>query len=301
MKNKTLIVIAGPTAVGKTSFSIELAKMLGTEIVSSDSRQFYKEISIGTAKPTKEELARVKHHFINSLSIDEYYNVSRFEREVLDLLDELFLTYDYVVMTGGSGLYIDTVCKGIDELPDADESLRNLLKRRYKEEGLENLLDELKALDPEFYEEVDQDNPNRVLRALEVIRGTGKKYSELRKQPAKERPFNILKFCLNHEREELFERISLRVDQMVKEGLIDEVKSQLPNRHLNALNTVGYKEIFQYLDGNISLEQALTDLKTNTRRYAKRQITWFKRDPAYVWVHPNDINKVLEVIRNGIR
>ncbi len=301
MKNKTLIVIAGPTAVGKTSFSIELAKMLGTEIVSSDSRQFYKEISIGTAKPTKEELARVKHHFINSLSIDEYYNVSRFEREVLDLLDELFLTYDYVVMTGGSGLYIDTVCKGIDELPDADESLRNLLKRRYKEEGLENLLDELKALDPEFYEEVDQYNPNRVLRALEVIRGTGKKYSELRKQPAKERPFNILKFCLNREREELFERISLRVDQMLEDGLIDEVKSQLPNRHLNALNTVGYKEIFQYLDGNISQEQALTDLKTNTRRYAKRQLTWFKRDPDYVWVHPNEISKVLEIIRNDIR
>ncbi len=300
MKNKTLIVITGPTAVGKTSFAIELAKMLGTEIVSSDSRQFYKEISIGTAKPTKEELARVKHHFINSLSIDEYYNVSRFEREVLDLLDELFLTYDYVVMTGGSGLYIDTVCKGIDELPDADESLRNLLKRRYKEEGLGNLLDELKALDPEFYEEVDQDNPNRVLRALEVIRGTGKKYSELRKQPAKERPFNILKFCLNREREELFERISLRVDQMVEDGLIDEVKSQLPNRHLNALNTVGYKEIFHYLDGNISQEQVLTDLKTNTRRYAKRQLTWFKRDPDYIWVHPNEISKVLEIIRNDI-
>ncbi len=293
---KKLIVIAGPTAVGKTSFAIKLAQALNTEIISADSRQFYKEISIGTAKPTPEELALIPHHLISSLSINEYYNVSKFENEVLALLKKLFLKYDTVVMVGGSGLYIDAVCQGIDELPDADEKLRLELNNSFNEKGLEFLLMELKKLDPDYFEVVDKSNPKRVLRALEVIKETGRTYTELRKNLKKKRSFEIQKFCLNRDREELFERISIRVDQMLAEGLLDEVKQQIPNRNLNSLNTVGYKEIFKYLDGELSLEQAITDLKTNTRRYAKRQLTWFKRDDSYTWVHPNEIAKVIESI-----
>lgn len=293
---KKLIVIAGPTAVGKTSFAIELAQQLNTEIISADSRQFYNEISIGTAKPTENELSAVHHHFIGNLSIKDYYNVSKFENEVLALLDKLFLKYDNVVMLGGSGLYIDAVCKGIDDLPDADEKLRSDLKNQFNEKGIEPLLLELQKLDPEYYKIVDKANKNRVLRALEVIKETGKTFTELRKNSKKLRPFEIQKFCLNRDRAELFERISIRVDQMMDEGLLDEVKSQILNRQLNALNTVGYKEIFRYMDGEISLEQAITDLKTNTRRYAKRQLTWFKRDDSYIWIHPNEIEKVIESI-----
>lgn len=290
---KKLIVIAGPTAVGKTSFAIELAQQLNTEIISADSRQFYKEITIGTAKPTANELALVPHHFISNLSISDYYNVSKFENEVLVLLEKLFLTYDTVVMVGGSGLYIDAVCKGIDDLPDADDKLRSDLKNQFNKKGIEPLLKELQKLDPAYYEIVDKANPNRVLRALEVIKETGKTFTELRKNSKKERTFEIIKFCLNRERKELFERISIRVDQMIDEGLLEEVKSQIHNRKLNALNTVGYKEMYKYLDGEISLEQAITDLKTNSRRYAKRQLTWFKRDDSYCWIHPNQLDEVL--------
>lgn len=296
LTKKKLIVIAGPTAVGKTSFAIELAQQFSTEIISADSRQFYNEISIGTAKPTENELSAVPHHFIGNLSIKDYYNVSKFENEVLALLDKLFLKYDNVVMLGGSGLYIDAVCKGIDDLPDADEKLRSDLKNQFNEKGIEPLLLELQKLDPEYYKIVDKANKNRVLRALEVIKETGKTFTELRKNSKKLRPFEIKKFCLNRDRAELFERISIRVDQMMDEGLLDEVKSQILNRQLNALNTVGYKEIFRYMDGEISLEQAITDLKTNTRRYAKRQLTWFKRDDSYIWIHPNEIEKVIESI-----
>ncbi len=293
---KKLIVIAGPTAVGKTGFAIELAKQLNTEIISADSRQFYKEILIGTAKPTDEELSAVPHHFISNLSINEYYNVSKFENEVLVLLKKLFLKLDTVVMVGGSGLYIDAVCKGIDDLPDADEKLRSDLKNRFKEKGIEPLLLELQKLDPEYYKIVDKANKNRILRALEVIKETGKTFTELRRNLEKERSFEIQKFCLNRDRIELFERISIRVDKMIEEGLLDEVKSQLPNRHLNALNTVGYKEFFKYLDGEISIEQAITDLKTNTRRYAKRQLTWFKRDNTYTWINPSQMDEVINSI-----
>jgi len=293
---KKLIVIAGPTAVGKTSFAIELAQELNTEIISADSRQFYKEISIGTAKPTPEELAMIPHHFINTLSIHDYYNVSKFENEVLALLEKLFLKFDTVVMVGGSGLYIDAVCNGIDDLPDAHEKLRSDLKNQFDENGIEYLLLELEKLDPEYFKIVDKANQNRILRALEVIKETGKTFTELRKNSKKERPFEIQKFCLIRDREELFERISIRVDQMIEEGLLDEVKQQLSNRNLNSLNTVGYKEIFNYLDGDSSLEQAITDLKTNTRRYAKRQLTWFKRNDSYTWIHPNQIDEVLKSI-----
>jgi len=296
VKQHNLIVIAGPTAVGKTSFAIELAAILKTEIISADSRQFYKEISIGTAKPSPEELALIPHHFINNLSISDYYNVSKFENEVLDLLNKLFLQHKNVVMVGGSGLYIDAVCKGIDDLPDADESLRKELKLQFKNNGLDDLLKELERLDLDYYNEIDKSNPNRVLRALEVIKSTGLKFSDLRKKSVKERPFNIHKFCLNRERDELFERISVRVDQMIEEGLVNEAKKQWSNRNHNALNTVGYKEIFRYLDGDIDLEQAIIDLKTNTRRYAKRQLTWFKRDDSYLWIHPNQMDQVLKSI-----
>lgn len=295
-KRKKLIVIAGPTAVGKTSFAIELAQHLKAEIISADSRQFYEEISIGTAKPTSEELALVPHHFIGNLSIADYFNVSRFENEVITLLEKLFLKHQTIVMVGGSGLYIDAVCKGIDDLPDADEKLRSDLKNQFKEKGLESFLVELQKLDPEYFEIVDKANPNRILRALEVIKETGKTYTELRKNSKKERSFEIQKFCLTRERAELFERISIRVDQMMEEGLLEEVKTQLPNRKLNALNTVGYKEFFKYLDGEISLEQAITDLKTNTRRYAKRQLTWFKRDDSYTWIKPDQMDEVLKSI-----
>ena len=295
-RKKKLIVIAGPTAVGKTNFAIELAQKKNTEIISADSRQFFKEISIGTAKPTSDELSLVPHHFIGNLSIEDYYNVSKFENDVIALLDKLFLKFDTVVMVGGSGLYIDAVCNGIDDLPDSDEKIRSELKNQFKEKGIESLLIELQKLDPEYYEIVDKANTNRILRALEVIKETGKTFTELRKNSKKLRPFEIQKFCLNRDREELFEHISIRVDKMMEEGLLNEVKSQIRNRHLNALNTVGYKEIFSYLDGKISLEQAITDLKTNTRRYAKRQLTWFKRDDSYTWINPNQMDEVLKSI-----
>jgi tRNA dimethylallyltransferase len=288
-----LIVISGPTAVGKTRFAIDLAKKLNTEIISSDSRQFYKELSIGTAKPTQNELSEVKHHLIDNLSIHDYYNVSMYENDVLTILDELFKTHETVILTGGSGLYIDAVCYGIDEYPNANEYLRTGLMKQWKDKGLDNLLAELKKFDPEFYEQVDRANPKRVIRALEVIKSTGKKYSDQRNSPHKERPFEIEKYCLNCDREELFNRISLRIDQMMKNGLLDEVKSLLSYRKLNALNTVGYKEIFKYLDGEISLDQAITDLKTNTRRYAKRQLSWVKRDENYRMIEANDRNLII--------
>lgn len=294
-KNK-LIVIAGPTAVGKTEFAIKLAQHLKTEIISADSRQFYQEISIGTAKPSAQELAAVPHHFIGHLSIHDEYNVSKFEHDVLLLLKNLYLKKDDVVMVGGSGLYIDAVCKGIDDLPDIDKNLRLELQQMYDYKGLTEMLDELKKADPDYYEIVDKSNSKRVIRALEVIRSSGKKYTDLRRNISKPRFFKVHKFCLNRDREELFERISVRVNQMIKDGLVKEVQNQLSNRNLNALNTVGYKEIFHYLNGKISLDKAITDLKTNTRRYAKRQLTWFKKDKEYIWIHPDNIDKVLDLI-----
>lgn len=281
--NPTLIVIVGPTAVGKTSAGIHLAKQLQTEIISSDSRQFYKEMSIGTARPTPEELATVPHHFIGHLSIHDTYNVSQFEHDALMKLDELFQKHATVVMVGGSGLYINAVCEGIDELPDPDESLRMELKELLKNEGVETLAAKLKELDSDYYNQVDRANPNRLLRALEVCITTGIPYSKLRKMQPKQRPFQIQKIGLTLPREELNKRIETRVDQMMKDGLLAEVESLLPYRNLNALNTVGYKELFEYLDGNWTLDQAIEKIKTNTRRYAKRQMTWFRRDAGIKW------------------
>jgi tRNA dimethylallyltransferase len=291
LKN-TLIVILGPTAIGKTGFAIHIARHFQTEIISCDSRQFYRELKIGVAAPTTEELNKVKHHFVGQLSISDYYNVSKFENEVIDFLGDYFKTHQYAVMTGGSGLYIDAVCKGIDELPDADEVLRNELKDRLEKEGLPSLIAQLKELDPEYHKVVDLNNPNRITRALEVCIATGKPYSQLRNNKPIERDFEIIKIGLNRPREELFENIGLRVDKMVVEGLLDEVKSLKKYQHLNALNTVGYKEIFQYFEGNYSLQQAIEKIKTNTRRYAKRQLTWFKRDKDIHWFHPEDLQEV---------
>lgn len=296
MPPKTLIVLTGPTAIGKTELAIEVAKHFNTEIISADSRQFYKEMSIGIAKPTEAELQGVSHHFVGHLSVTDYYNVSRFEQDVLRLLDRLFKKHDYVVMAGGSGLYIDAVCHGIDEFPDADEKLRAKLNKTLAEQGIEALRQKLKELDPEYYKAVDRNNPKRLMRAIEVCMLTGKKYSELRKKESPERDFRILKIGLNTEREKLFERINRRVDKMIQAGLIDEVRSLEKYRHLNALNTVGYKEIFAFLDGIYSREKAIEKIKTNTRRYAKRQLTWFRRDEEIHWYEPAESRWIIDFI-----
>ncbi len=289
---KYLVVIAGPTAVGKTDVAIQLAKTFSSEILSADSRQFYHEMYIGTAKPDQQQLDEVKHHFIGHLSIHDYYNVSNFENETLLLLKNLFQQNNIVFMVGGSGLYIDAVCRGIDDFPDPKPELRSYLKGVYKDEGIVKLQEMLLQLDPEYLATVDVNNPNRLLRALEVCHTTGKKFSEQRLNNSKTRDFEIIKIGLNLPRPELFSRIEFRVDQMIEKGLVDEVKNLLPFRHLNALNTVGYKEIFDFLDSKITLEQAITNIKTNTRRYAKRQLTWFKRTDEFTWFEPSQVNEI---------
>lgn len=283
---KTLIVIAGPTAIGKTAAAIELAQVLNTEIISADSRQFFKEMSIGTAKPSAEELAAAPHHFIDSHSITEDINVGSFEQQGLALLEELFKTHDSVVMVGGSGLYIKAICEGFDELPDIKASVRDLLNQELIENGIQYLQEKLKVADPVYYERVDLQNPQRLIRALEVFESTGRPYSTFRKADLKPRPFDMLKIALNMPRERLYDRINLRVDMMMNDGLLKEVESLLPYRSLNALNTVGYSELFDYLDGHGTLEQAVDLIKQHTRNFAKRQITWFKKDPGFHWLEP---------------
>ncbi len=294
--NKSLIVICGPTAVGKTAISIKIAKALITEIISADSRQFYRELKIGVASPGKVELKAVKHHFIGHLSVADYYNVSRFENDIIGFLDNYFKSNNHALMVGGSGLYIDAVSNGIDFLPDPDDDLRKNLKIKLTEQGLEPLKQELKKLDFDYYLVVDLQNPNRILRALEVCLMTGKPYSSFRIRNIKPRNFNIIKIGLDRPRPELFERIEKRVDQMIASGLVEEVKSLAKFRNLNSLNTVGYKEIFYYLDGNCSLTEAINKIKINTRRYAKRQLTWFKKDNAITWFHPDEIGKIIDFI-----
>jgi tRNA dimethylallyltransferase len=293
-KEKTLIVIAGPTAVGKTALSIEWAKKLNTCILSADSRQFYKEMKIGTAAPSESELKEVKHHFIAHLSIHDYYNVSMYEIQALEILKQAFKTNDYVIVCGGSGLYIDAISYGIDTLPDPDPVLRKQLTELHLKEGTDDLLRQLKELDPEFYEIVDINNPKRILRALEVCIQTNQTYTSLRKNQQKKRDFSIVKYCLSLPRETLYQRINRRTDQMIADGLLDEAKALCPFRHLNALNTVGYKELFGFIDGKYTLEESIEKIKTNTRRYAKRQITWFKRDKTYQSISPQELrNKYL--------
>jgi tRNA dimethylallyltransferase len=289
-----LVVVAGPTAVGKTSLAISLALHFKTEILSADSRQFYREMQIGTAVPTMEELSSVRHHFIHHLSIQDNYNVSGYENDALALLDKLFQQHRVVVMTGGSGLYINAVCHGIDELPDPDPGIRHELKEILAGMGVEALMKELIMLDPEYAAIVDPGNPARLIRAIEICRVTGVAYSTLRRNQRKQRIFRILKVGLELPREVLYPTINKRVDAMMEAGLFEEALSLYPFRHLNALNTVGYKELFDHFEGFTTLDHAVEKIKTHSRRYAKRQLTWFKKDLDYSWFHPGDFNKIIQ-------
>jgi tRNA dimethylallyltransferase len=297
----TLIVVVGPTAVGKTACCIKLAQSLKTEIISADSRQFYKELNIGTAKPDEKELSSIKHHFINSHHINEYYSVGAFEKDVLNLLTQLFKKHPNVIMTGGSGLYIDAVVKGLDEeLPDPDPETRLFLDELFEKDGISGFRGLLKKLDPVFYNEVDLNNSKRLYRALEVCLTANKPYSEIRTGCVKKRPFNIIKIGLNRPREALYNRINLRVDKMIADGLLDEVKSVYKYKNHNALKTVGYRELFDYLEGKITLNEAIEKIKINTRRYAKKQITWFKRDEAINWFHPDEFDNILSYLQTQL-
>ncbi len=293
---KKLVVIAGPTASGKTSLSIRLALHYQSEILSADSRQFFRKMDIGTAKPSKEELEKVPHHFINSLEIDEKYNVGRFEEDALKKTSLLFDNYDILFLTGGSGLYIDALCKGIDDLPETEISVREELNRIRKTEGIEALQKKLLETDPEYYSQTDLNNPHRLIRALEVSIITGCKYSSFRKNISKERDFITKKIGLLIDRAELYNRINLRVDAMIKNGLVKEVQTLLPYRNANSLQTVGYKEIIEYLDNKISLDEAIENIKQNTRNYAKRQMTWFRRDKEIHWFEPEEFERICSFI-----
>lgn len=298
--DKSLIVIVGPTAIGKTALAIRIAQYLDTEIISADSRQFYKEPDIGTAKPSKKELQEVRHHFINSHSITETFTVGDFEEQALSLLDNLYRLHDNVILTGGSGLYIDAVCKGFDNLPKADPGIRERLNLEYEQNGIGFLQEELKRIDPEYYNSVDLANPQRIIRALEVYHTTGNKFSHYRTGSGKTRPFKIIKIGLNTDREKLYRQINLRVDLMIREGLIDEVKALVPYRNLNALKTVGYSELFDYIDGNYSLDEAIEKIKQNTRNFAKRQLTWFRKDPLIEWFEPDQYADMINYINSQI-
>lgn len=292
IQSKTLIVIVGPTAIGKTALAISLAKRFETEIISADSRQFFKEMNIGTAKPTPQELSAVKHHFIDSHSVTTLFSTGDFEVEALKRIDDLFSRYDVLIMVGGSGLYIDSVCKGLDNLPEIDLAIREQLNQQFATEGITAIQSQLQAVDPEYFEKVDQSNPQRMIRGLEVFLSTGQKISSFLTAGQKERPFKILKIGLNTDRAVLYDRINRRVDIMLEEGLVDEVKKLLPYRQYNALNTVGYSELFEYLDGKTDLSSAISMIKQNTRRFAKRQLTWFRRDENTVWFEPTDLQGI---------
>ena len=293
-----LIVVSGPTAIGKTDLSIQLAKALDCDIISADSRQIYREMDIGTAKPSPQELASVKHYFINYKSIHDYYSAGRFETDTLELLKRY--PKNVILMTGGSGLYLKAVCDGIDEFPGPDHGLRNLLQNRLEAEGLDPLIEELKRLDYSTWSTIDRKNPKRILRALEIIHQTGEKYSDLKSQSRKSRNFDILKIGLDMPREDLFDRINQRVDRMLEAGLLEEVKSLMRYRDLTALQTVGYTEFFEYLDGKYDLDEAVRLCKRNTRRYAKRQLTWFRKDKSIQWYAPDSYEKIITLIRGFI-
>lgn len=300
MNDKYLIVIAGPTASGKTATAITIAKALRTVIISADSRQFYREIPIGTAAPTREELSEVEHFMIHNLSIEDRYDVADYEKDVLLLLKKLFLNHDAVVMTGGSGLFIDAVCNGLDSIPDISEETRNRVNDLYEKGGVVALQNELQHLDPEYYEIVDKHNPRRLQRAIEVCYQTGLPYSSFRKNNTKKRDFKIIKLALLWERNELITRINKRVENMINDGLVEEARSVYHKRNLNSLNTVGYKEMFQYFDGDISLNEAIELIKISTRQYAKRQMTWLRKNNDYRWFSIDEIPKMIEYIQSVI-
>ena len=300
MMDKYLVVIAGPTASGKTATAIQVAKALGTEIISADSRQFYKELPIGTAAPTKEEQSEVQHHMIHNLNVEDKYDVADYENDVLALLKKLFVNHDAVVLTGGSGLFIDAVCKGLDSIPDISDEVRNQVNKLYEEGGLLALQNEVQRLDPEYYNIVDKYNPRRLQRAVEVCYQTGLTYSSFRNNTAKVRDFKIIKVALLWDRNELISRINLRVEKMVSEGLLEEARAMYPKRHLNSLNTVGYKELFEHFDGKATLNEAIEHIKINTRQYAKRQMTWLRKNNDYQWFTIDEIPEMINYIKTVI-
>jgi tRNA dimethylallyltransferase len=298
---KILLVVAGPTASGKTALAIELALHFKTEIISADSRQFYKELPIGTAAPTASELKQVKHHFIGNISITNTYDVATYEKEVVDLLPRLFEKNDIVILSGGSGLFIDAVCNGLDALPETTPAIRNEVQDLYLTKGLNGLQEKLEILDPEYFRIMDAQNPRRLQRALEVCLQSGKTFTSLRTKTRKMRPFGCIKIAIQTDRKELIERINQRVDNMMADGLLNEVKSLYENRNLNALNTVGYKELFDYLDGECTLDQAVEKIKISTRRYAKRQMTWFRKNDDYNWFSRNEVSQIIKFINQNIQ
>lgn len=299
---KYLICIVGPTAIGKTTLSIALAKYFNTEIISADSRQFYKEMSIGTAVPSSEELAAVRHHFIQHKSIQDNYNVGAFESDALSILQTLFQSHDIAIMVGGSGLYVEAVINGLDVFPEIDPTIRSRLNERLASEGKELLSLELKQLDPKAYEQIDSDNPRRIIRALEVCLGTGKPYSSFLKKSSVIRPFETILIGLDADRPTIYERIEQRVDLMINDGLVEEARHLMDERHLNALNTVGYKELFQYFDNTWTLEFAISEIKKNTRRFAKRQLTWFKKNKAIHWFNfQTPTSEIIKLIAEKIK
>lgn len=295
---KTLIVLIGPTGVGKTDLSIKIAEKYNSPIISADSRQLYSDLKIGTAAPAEEYLKRVKHYFVGTLKLTDYYSAAQYESDVISLLGELFKENDTILLTGGSMMYIDAICKGIDDIPTVDNDTRRMMMEKYEKEGLERLCAELKLLDPEYYSIVDLKNPKRVIHALEICYMTGKTYTSFRTGNKKQRPFDIIKIGLCREREELYERINRRVDMMINDGLVDEVKSVYQYRNLNSLNTVGYKEIIQYLDGNCTLDFAIEKIKQNSRIYSRKQMTWFRRDNEITWFHPDNEEEIMNFIES---
>ena len=299
-KQPTLIVVVGPTGSGKTSLAVALARHYSAPIISTDSRQFYRGLPIGTAQPTAEELSLAEHHFIADRDVDDDFNSGRYEHEALARLDELFKHHDVVIAVGGSGLYIQALCEGMDNLPEANDELRQSLKQRLESEGVESLFEELRRLDPTYAEVVDRHNPARIMRALEVCITSGKPYSHQRKGERQQRPFRIVKIGTDLPRDVLYERINLRVDMMISEGLEAEARAMLPKRELNSLQTVGYREMFDYFDGNSSLDEAIELIKRNSRRYAKRQMTWFRRDAEVAWFSPHDIEPIISHIDTKI-
>ena len=295
--SKKLIVIVGPTGVGKTELCLQIAEHLNIPIVNADSRQIFSEIPIGTAAPTPEQQQRVKHYFVGNHHLDDYYSASLFEEDVMQLLtDNLFNTSDVALMSGGSMMYIDAVCNGIDDIPTIDDNTREWMKQRLETEGLPRLVEELKLLDPEHWKIVDRNNPRRVVHALEICHMTGKTYTSFRQNAKKQRPFDIIKIGLNRDREELYNRINARVLQMFDEGLVDEALAVYDKRGLNSLNTVGYKETFEYLDGLITINQCIFNIQSNSRRYCRKQQTWFKRDKNIMWFHPDNIKEIINYI-----
>lgn len=301
MENRQfLILVLGPTAVGKTDLCLNLANFFKTEIISCDSRQFYREMKLGTAKPTKEELDFVPHHFIDSLSVEEDYDVRKFEKDALKLLDRLFEKHEVVIMTGGSGLFADAVVEGLDEIPEIEAQIREEIIKEFEEKGLSFLQSEIARLDPRYFELVDRQNPQRLMRALEVCRGTGKPFSNFRIKAKKERSFKTIKIGLERDRAELYGRIDRRMDQMIAAGLFDEADALFGKRGLNALQTVGYSEIFRFLEGKYDKEEAVRLLKRNSRRYAKRQLTWFKRDKSITWFSPSQEKEIFIFLKNQI-